>query len=320
MKRIYDTIVIGAGPAGTSAACYAKRYGLDTLLISPNIGGQVNFTKKIFSNTAAGHGISSSVLVKRYEDSLNKENVNIVSQKVIDISKENEYYVIKTDDDQIFYSKTIILAIGRGPKKISLPFDESVKDKTVNYFTDFPFRKFEDKKKILLVGGGYCGLDTAEELKDVCEEIIMIERTNKLGGNSRRQEEIKNCKNVKILMNTNLEKIHEINDQKFARLNVGGEIKEMGIDGIFVAVGTSPATNFLNKFEKNNQNELVISLSKEKGKMYMTSQEGIFACGDCNDMPAKGFEPLSVGEGIQCAKTVCNYLESATIKPGKLEE
>jgi thioredoxin reductase len=305
-EEIFDVIIIGGGPAGVSAATYAKRYGLKTLLITKEIGGQLKFTERIFSNPSAEHGIDAKELVKRYQESLEKEAVLVRYEEVLSLDKK-ELFKIKTSK-HTYKSKTVIISTGRGPKKINIPFDESVEDRTVNYFTDFPYYNLKNKKRMLLIGGGYCGLDTAEELKNISEKIYMVEMTNKLGGNKRRQDEIKSEKNIEIYMETIVEKIYQKGNQKYAVLSSKKERKDIEIDGVFVAVGTSPHTKFIKNVIKNNANELVIDLSKEKGRMYMTSIEGLYACGDCNDMPAKGFEPLSIGEGIQCAKTVCNYL------------
>lgn len=309
INNIYDAIVIGGGPAGISASCYASRYGLKTLLITNNIGGQVKYTHKIFSNPSAGHGIKSKELIKRYEESLNKESVAIILEEVVGIEKEGNIFSVETISDK-YFSRTVIIATGRRPKKIDIPFDDSVKNKGVCYFTDYPYQELKGEKNVLLIGGGYCGLDTAGCIKDFVDKVIIIEKSDKLGGNLKRQKEIESQKNIEIKKETFLQKVYESKNGLHAILNNQGNLEEIIIDKIFVAIGTTPNSEFLKNIKKNNNSEIIISLSKNNEKMYMTSLKGVFACGDCNDMPAKGFEPLSIGEGIQCAKVVANYLNN----------
>ncbi|NCU28104.1 MAG: NAD(P)/FAD-dependent oxidoreductase [Candidatus Moranbacteria bacterium] len=306
VKKIYDTIVIGAGPAGVNTACYAKRKGLDTLIITKDFGGQINYTSKIFSNISAGHGINSKKLIENYRKGIKHEDVSIVYDEVLDIKqKEDTNFIIKGKKNN-YKSKTIILTTGRKPKEVELPFDKSVKNKKICYFTDYPYHSLHKSKNILIVGGGYVGLDVAEELSHTAKTISIVEKTNHLGGNKRRQDKVKSASNIKIYMNSEVVNIYSKAEKIYALINHEGVAKEILIDGIFSSIGTVPVTNFIKRLVKTGDG--IIKTGYRGKSKFMSSKNGIFACGDCAVPGYKGFEPVAAGNAVECAYDVYSFL------------
>lgn len=304
----YDVAVIGAGPAGISAACYCKRKGLNTIIIYQELGGQINYTSRIFSNISAGHGVKSSTLIKRYKDALDYENVEKLNEKADNIRKDRGFFKIGTENRTIS-SKSTIVASGRIPKTVDIPFNENL-DKSkvcVSYFTDYPYRGLKNSKNVLIVGGGYIGLDVAEKLSDHCKNVYVVEKSGKLGGNKRRQDWVKSRKNVIVLMNSEVKEIYNQKGSPKAEVKRKNSKRNLDVDAIYVSVGTKPNTDFLN-VKKLPNGEIIVKDVHDRNNGSMTNRKGIFACGDCVEEPEYGFEALSVGEGMRCAKTVYNYL------------
>jgi thioredoxin reductase len=306
--KTYDVIVIGAGPAGVSAASYTQRKGLDTLLIYEKFGGQLNYTKELFSNISAKHGENCKELIKRYKYALKYEKVTQKKDRVLDIIKKGKTIVTKTSKNK-YSSKTVIVATGRIPQKINLPFDNSVPKslQNINYFTDYPYTSLKKRKKILIVGGGYVGLDVAADLSRHVQKIYIVERTGELGGNNRRIQEISKKKNIEIFLNTTIKSIKHENKELVIEISNKKNSKKIKIDRIFSATGTKPVSPNSN-VAKTNHGEIKITSSRNRLKRNMTSITGIFACGDCVEKTEYGFEPLAIGEGIKVAKTAANFL------------
>jgi len=308
-NKIYDVIVIGAGPSGVSAAAYTKRKGLDTLIIYEKFGGQLNYTDKIFSNISAKHGEKCKELIDRYKYALEYEKVVEKKEKVLDVVKDKNIFLVRTTKN-IFYSKTVIIATGRVPKEIKLPFDNNVPKELqrVHNFIDYPYSTLKKVKNVLIVGGGYVGLDVAEDLSEHVKKIYIIEKSANLGGNNTRIQEIKKKKNIEIFLNTTIKTISSpCKKELIVNLANKKNPPKLIINGIFVATGTKTISPSLN-VSKTKNSEIRITNSRNRIKRNMTSMEGIFACGDCVEPTEYGFEPLAIGEGIKTAKTVANYL------------
>ncbi len=297
-----DLVVIGGGPAGVSCALYAKRYGLDVRLVADSIGGQVRYTHAIYSNPSAGHGIDTNTLIGRYEKSLKKEKVPIIIGRVQSVSRHKEDCFIVTHDKGELHAISVVVATGRRPRQITLPISPSTKRIKIRYFTDYPYKGVPKGGVAVVIGGGYSGLDMVEELYDNFRTIHMVEKSGRLGGNTQRRARVKN--NGKIVTHTNAQilSIDEFDGCVTVTIESPSGLRKITADAIFVSIGTVPNTEFIDIVSKNESGEIIVNMDPAKGPLYVTSQKNIFACGDCTSMTPKGFEPIAVGQGIQCAE------------------
>ncbi|RMG35173.1 MAG: NAD(P)/FAD-dependent oxidoreductase [Methanobacteriota archaeon] len=303
----YELIVIGGGPAGISCATYSKRYGVDVCLFAEKIGGQVNYTDHIFSNPSAGHGVESQKLIARYLNALKYENVPIVSTRVKLVEKYGNDIVVHHSHG-VSIAGSLVVAVGRGPVKLALPIKGKISGGRVFYFTDFPYGKFVDSKKALIIGGGYSGIDMIESLGQRFSEYVVVEKSDKLGSNEHRRKRLLSRNDISIFMNSEVKEVEESNRDLLVRILTPKGEDEHAVDAIFVAVGSVPDTSFIDCVDRNELGEIIVKKSMAEGTMYETSEENIFACGDCTDIIPKGFEIVAAGQGVQCAKVVAGKL------------
>lgn len=310
IDRIFDTIVIWAWPAWVSAASYTKRKGLSTLLISKNFWGQILYTSRIFSNISAEHWIGTKELVKRYKNAIEYEHVEFVLDEVVSVlqDKKRKSFVVKTAKKD-FFSKTIIIATGRLPKHIPLPYKKGGDFSKLQSFDflDYPYDGLKKKQEVLILWWWYVWLDVAEELHKYCKNIYIVEKTGKLWGNARRQQEVSSLSNVTLFMNSTLKEILNQDKKYYAIIKTPDWEQKISIDGLYISVWTVPNAKIF-KGKKTSYGEIKTLLTKNRKKMTMTSINGIFACWDCVETTEYWFEPLAIWEWIRCAKTVCNFL------------
>jgi thioredoxin reductase len=297
-KDIYDVIIVGAGPSGTGASSYCERMGLKTLLIYKQFGGQVNFCEKMYSISSAP-AIESKILLSRYRKTT--KNVEKFCDCVNTIYKKNDIFNVIGEKEE-YFSYSVIISTGRRPYRLNF----KNYDGEMLTYEDYPFEVVSKDDIVLIIGGGYCGLDIASFLSAKVSKIIVVDKSNALGGNKyRRKSFLKNNNNTyhlnsQILFETN-ESVLIMSKDKIS--------KKERITKFIIAVGCKPNTDFLDKSLLNKKGEIVVFKGKSKWKENMSRIEGLFAAGDVTDRPIHGFVSLAEGMGLETAKAVYYYLE-----------
>jgi alkyl hydroperoxide reductase subunit F len=298
--KIYELIIIGAGPAGITAGIYAARKKIDFIIITKDIGGQASLSWEI-ENYIGYQFITGPELVEKFIEHIKEFNVEIKeNEPVKKILMEDKIFKIISDKNE-YLSKTIIVSTGRKPKKLGVKGEDEFKNKGLTYCATCDAPLFRDKE-VAVIGGGNAGLDAVIQLSRIARKIYLIEIKNELTGDRFVIEKIKNIKNVEIMTGT---KIKEIKGDKFVegiRIEKEGKENEIKVSGIFVEIGSIPNSEIIDFVEKNEYGEIIVDCKNR------TSFPGVFSAGDVTNVFAKQII-VACGEGAKASISSFEYLK-----------
>lgn len=308
-----DVIIIGGAAAGLTAAIYAARRALKTLVITKNIGGQANLAPSI-ENYPGYLGISGIELMQKFQEQAVKSGAEIVFDEVLEIKEIDGKYLVKTKSKE-YETKAVILAFGKTPRNLDVPGEKEFQGKGVSYCAVCDMPLFKDKT-VAVVGGGNSALDAALYGSDVAKKIYLIHRRKEFRAFEYMVEKVKERQNIEIILDT---VVKEIKGEKFVKSVViqnvlTGEIKELNVDGVFIEIGSEVKTDFIKdlvKLDKNNQ--IVVNNFCET--FYPNSKKkrlGVFAAGDVTDSPYKQIVS-SAGDGCKAALQAYTYVNKIEV-------
>ena len=300
---LYDLIIIGAGPAGLSAAIYAARKKINTLVLAGHTASQTIEAHQV-ENYLGIFAIPGTELADRFLEHAKKINIKIKNgAEIIKIETQNGEFKITAQDGQ-FSAKSIILATGKKYRELGVPGAKEYEGKGITYCATCDAPLFKNKT-VAVVGAGDAGQDAAYQLTQYAAKIYLLNKYPELrGDNLQLQEQLKIHPKIKILNNSEPAKVKGDKLVKYLVYAVNGQTEEIAVDGIFVEIGSVPASKFLNGMVKlNGKNEVIVD-----PKTNMTSLPGIFAAGDVTDMPHKQMI-IAAGEGAKAALSVYEYIK-----------
>ena len=301
MKKIYDLIIIGAGPAGITAAVYAARKKIDTLVVTKDIGGQAALSGDI-QNYTGYQFISGPELAEKFEEHMRKFNFDIrENEEVTKLAADRSNFLVKTDKNS-YRAKTIIVASGKKSRELGVSGEKKFKNKGLVYCAtcDAPLFSGDD---VAVIGGGNSSLDATLQLMKIANHVYVINITNHLTGDEIMQEKIKKSKKVSILNNS---QVIEISGDDFVdAIKIEKDKKEetLAVQGIFVEIGLIPNSGFAVDLNKTKIGEIKVNNKN------ITNIPGIFAAGDVTDVFEKQII-IAAGEGAKAALSVFHYLSS----------
>ncbi len=279
---IYDLIIIGAGPAGVSAAVYAARKKLKTLLVAPEFGGQSVVSEGIenWIGTIKLSGAELAENLKKHIFAYASDSVVIKEGEwVQDIIKEGEVFKVKTDAGE-YDSKTVLIATGSTRRKLDIPGAVEFDNKGLTYCAscDGPLFSGQD---VVVIGGGNAAFETSAQLLAYCKSVTLLNRTESFKADEVTINKLSQNQNFKIIKNAALK---EIKGDKFVSSiayedAVTKEINEIQTPGIFVEIGLIPTTGFAKNVVKLNQ----IGQIPVDPRTQRTEIKGLWAAGDCTD-------------------------------------
>jgi len=300
----YDLIIVGGGPAGVSAGIYASRYGLNTLLITKEFGGQLAKKAVAIENYPGFPEISGLDLIKEFEKHLKKYKIETVKDTVRKLEKKDDKFKVMTEKNE-FEAGAIIVATGADPRKLEVPGEEEFIGKGVSYCVACDGPLFRDKV-VAIIGGGNTGFEAALFMSKIAKKVYILEYNLSPAADKINQDRAAGVPVVKVITNAALEKIEGekfVNSLTYKDRATGKE-NNLKIDGVFVEIGTQPATSFAKGLVDFNEVDEIIIDSKT-GK---TSTPGLFAAGDADDVPYRQVV-IAAGEGAKAALSVIKYLQ-----------
>lgn len=305
LPEIFDTIVIGGGAAGITAAIYTVRKNLKVLLLTKIIGGQAALSGDV-ENYPGFTMITGADLARKFrEDLMNFENKGLWIKEgveVTDLSGADPDFIAKTADGGQYHGRTVIIASGRIPKMLGIPGEKELFGKGVATCAtcDAPFYKDKD---VAIVGGGNSALDAAFSLQKVARTVVIINTTDTLRGDEILMKNVTSSPKVKVL--NNHEALEILGDQAVGGVKIKnrqtGHQQVIPVSGVFVEIGWTPATSFDKLTNKNDKGEIEVD---EYGA---TSVPGIYAAGDVNDVWGEQIV-IAAGEGAKTALRVAEHL------------
>ena len=313
---MYDVVVVGGASAGLTAAMYASRQGLKTLIITKDIGGQALLTNDIENYPAFEH-IGGFELMNRFEQQAKSFGAEFVYEEVSSIQKnKTRHLTVKTavTTDNQYDTRTIILAFGKTPRDLNVPGEKEFKGKGVSYCAvcDGPLFK---NKTVSIVGTGESALEAAIYLKQLASKVNIIHRTDKPIGSEDtidllQQRQQSNSK-ISFIPNSVVKSINgssKVESLTLFNSKTNTEYK-IAVDGVFIEMGYIAKTDIVKDLVRlNNNKEIIVD------KYCVTYHEGIFAAGDVTDVPYKQ-AVISAGQGAIAALSAYNYIQKLEGKP-----
>ena len=300
---MYDIIIIGAGPTGLTAAIYAARRMMKTLVISKNIGGQMVWASEI-ANYPGVKTIGAIELVQNMSQQVKDFGVGIKIDEVKKIDKNTDGSFKIDGKKQSYLTKTIVLAMGLAPKQLGLARENQLVGKGISYCANCDGPLFKGKP-VAVVGGGNAALDAAEVLSKIASQVYLIYHKPKFKGFESLVAWVEARKNIIIMLASDVVEI--IGEQKLERLKIENKIdrtvKEIKVDGFFIEIGHTPKTEWLaNLVERDGKGQIIADLSAQ------TSQAGVFAAGDVTPGEFKQII-IGCGQGAVAALSAYKYLQ-----------
>uniref|UniRef100_A0A7V0Z563 Thioredoxin reductase n=1 Tax=candidate division WOR-3 bacterium TaxID=2052148 RepID=A0A7V0Z563_UNCW3 len=303
-NRIYDLLVVGAGPAGLTAGIYGARSGLDTVLIEKGIPGGIMTTTDLVENYPGfPEGITGSQLGDLMKKQCQRFGVEIKNGEVKGIKKENGIFYIHLDNTEVL-AQTMIIATGSSPRRLNVPGEEKFLGRGVSYCAtcDGPLFKNQD---IAIIGCGNSGLQEGRFLLKFVRSITFVEFLPRVTADKILYDYFVDKENVKFLLGSEVVSIDgetRVESIKIKNRKTGEEM-QIKVSGLFIYVGLIPNSEFIKGILKTDENGFIIT-----SENYETSIPGIFAAGDVR---AKKIRQVVVAcsEGAQAAISAYHYLE-----------
>lgn len=313
MQEVKDVIIIGGASAGLTAAIYAARRAMKTLVITKDIGGQANLSH-IIENYPGFSGVSGVDLMQKFYEQALESGAEIIFDEVSEIKETNGNFLVKAITGE-HVSKTIILAFGKTPRSLEVPGEKEFQGKGVSYCAICDIPLFKDKT-IAVVGGGNSALDAAINGSDIAKKVYLIHRRKEFRAFEYMIKKVKQRKNVEFVLDT---LVKEVRGDKFVRSIIvknilTNEVKEIAVDGVFVEIGSEVKTDFVKglvRLDGNNQiiiNDLCETFYPSSDK----KRPGVFAAGDVTNTPFKQIVS-SAGDGCKAALQTYIYLTKTEI-------
>jgi thioredoxin reductase (NADPH) len=276
MSHIYDMIIIGGGPAGYSAALYATRGGLDTLVIEKmSAGGQMALTDIIDNYPGFDEGVDGFALGMKMQQGAERFGAKSEYGEVLSVNLKDPVKTITTDSGE-YQARTVVIATGANPRPLGLPNEASLVGRGVHYCAHCDGRFYKDKT-VMVVGGGNSAVSDALYLSRIAKKVFLVHRRDTLRASKIYHEPLMKAENVEFLWNRTVSDVVMGDRMIGATLRDGktGAFEQVLCDGIFVSVGRVPVTDFLGGALPLDDYGYIIADETTK-----TSIPGVFAAGD----------------------------------------
>jgi thioredoxin-disulfide reductase len=294
----YDVVIVGGGPAGLTAAIYAQRRGLKSLVLVAELGGQMAKITDI-ENWPGEDKINGATLALNTKNQAEKLGSKIVYEQAIKIEKlDNSTLSVKTTQKE-FIGKTVILAFGKTPRALRVPGEEELMGKGVSYCVNCDGPLFKNKN-VVIVGGGNSALDAAVMMSGIAREVHLIHRKEKFRGEEYMIKKVISLKNVTTHMSCEIKKINGTDSVKSVELSRG---ETLNIDGVFIEIGFIVNDSLVKGILKTDKFGQVMVDPHQ-----VTSLPGVFAAGDLTNMPYQQLI-IACGEGATAALSAFDYIQ-----------
>ena len=300
---MYELIIVGAGPAGMTAAVYAARKKLNALLLSYNIGGQVLWTAGV-ENYMGYQFIEGPQLMEKFREQVKQFPIDTkTGEKVSSLSRMNGSFELRTDAGARYQAKAVIIATGKRPRQLDVPGEEKLRGRGVTYcaICDGPLFAGE---RVAVIGGGNSALEAVDDMTKIAEHVYLVSLTP-LTGDQILIDKVKAADNLTMLLRHEVLEIlgeSRVEGIRIKDLN-SEQVKELKVGGIFIEIGLIPNSEpFQGVVRVNHLGEIEVNCANETGV------PGLFAAGDVTNVPEKQIV-VAAGEGAKAALQAHRYLQ-----------
>ncbi len=283
MEHIYDMIIIGGGPAGYTAALYAARAGLDTVLIEKMApGGQMALTGDIDNYPGFADGIDGFTLGMQMQRGAERFGAVTEYDEILSVDLSAEIKRVMTDS-RTYYGKTVVVSTGANPRKLGLADEDRLIGRGIHYCAHCDGR-FYKEKTVVVVGGGNSAAQDALYLSRLAKKVYLVHRRDSLRATKIYHEPLMSAENVEFVWDSAL------TDLSFADRLSGvtvknvksGESREIACDGVFVSIGREPVTSFLGGALELDPAGYILADESTR-----TNIDGVYAVGDVRTKPLR---------------------------------
>jgi len=300
---MYDLMIIGAGPAGIAASVYAARKRINALLISGDVGGQVNKTMGI-ENYLGYQFIEAPELIDKFQTQIDKYPIKQkIGEKISRLDKISGGFEALAESGERFQSRAAIYATGKSPRKLNVPGESEYTGKGVTYCAICDGPVFAGQQ-VAVVGGGNSALEAALDMVKIAEHVHIISLTP-LSGDAILIERLSEAKNLTEYIGYQIEKIEgqDFVDTIVVKHTRTGQRQALKVGGVFIEIGLSPNSQAVRHLIKlNDIGEVPVNCSSE------TELPGLYAAGDVTSVPEKQII-IAAGEGAKAALQAHRYLQ-----------
>ncbi len=305
---MYDVIICGAGPAGLSAGIYASRRNLKTLIISKDIGGQINLATEI-ENYPGIEKISGIELTDTMKKQCEKFGVEFVTDNLIKMDLQGEVKKITTEYKGVFEAASVILATGAMHRTLGVKGEDKLTGRGVSYCATCDGPMFRGKK-VAVVGGGDSALTSAVYLADLAEKVYVIHRRSSFRAEEANVKQAEEKDNIEFVFDSVLEEF--VGDPMLEKIVIKnkktGELRELEVQGCFIEIGSVPSTSLAQAAGVNLDEKGYIVTNEEME----TNVPGVFAAGDVTGGLAQ--VAVAVGEGAIAGTNAYYYVKKPEYK------
>ena len=312
MEHIYDIIIIGGGPAGYTAALYAARGGFETVVVEKmSPGGQMAATGIIDNYPGYEDGIDGFTLGMKMQKGAERFGAKTVYGEIISVDFSEQIKKLETAQET-FFAKTVIIATGAFPKELGVPKEKDFIGKGLHYCAHCDGRFYKDKT-VMVIGGGNSAASDALYLANIAKKVYIVHRRNTLRADAVYSKPLLRAENTEFIWDstvTGLITDEKLIGAKVKNINSGIE-KDIICDGIFVSIGRTPATHFLNGQLELDNNGYIIADESTK-----TNTEGVYAVGDVRTKALRQVV-TAVADGATAAHFAEEYLAETKMSSGQ---
>lgn len=301
---MYDIIIIGGGPAGLTAALYARRADKNVLVIEKEtFGGQITFSPKV-ENIPGFLELSGNEFAEKLVEQVISQGADFESCEVLRIVDGDTKTVVTDSGD--FEGKAVIIATGAKHRTLGLPNEEELIGEGIS-FCAVCDGAFYRNKTVAVVGGGNSALQEAILLSDLAKKVYVIQNLDFLTGEQKLQEQLRSKENTEIICGTVLEKYKSENGEItgiILKKQSDGTESEIAVDGVFLAVGLVPQNEYFKDVIELDSYGYAVSDETCK-----TKSKGIFTAGDCRTKRIRQVA-TAAADGAVAALAACDYVDS----------
>ena len=296
---MFDLIIIGAGPAGITAAIYAARKRIDTLIITKDIGGQTALSGDV-ENYTGYQFISGPELALKFEEHLRKFDLTLKENEAAQEVKRAANLILVRSDKGSYEARAVIIASGKRSRELGVPGEKEFKNRGLTYCATCDAPLFSGKD-VAVIGGGNSALDAAIQLIKIAGKIYIIDIAEKLSADMIMQQAARGSPKVTVLNGVSVTAIAGHKMVTAIKIKKEGKEELLSVQGVFVEIGLNPNSEFAPELEKNELGELKVNPHNQ------TNIPGIFAAGDVTDVPEKQIV-IAAGEGSKACLSAFKYL------------
>jgi len=317
MEEIYDVVILGAGPAGMTAAIYAGRYNLKTLVVGKSIGGTANLAGEV--ENWPGFAGSGMELMKNIRSQAERFGAEFLEGEILrvhgsQVAGRRSQFVVDVDGKDVF-GRSLIVALGTEHRQLNIPGEKEFLGKGVSYCATCDGNFFQGKK-VAVIGGADAAAKAALYLSSICEKVYVVYRKHEMRCEPIALSKICSTENIEIIyysvpteiMGSNrVESLRIVTDSRGQKDVEGeGEISErvLDVDGVFIEVGATPVVKVVEGLGLDFEKDYIVC-----GKDGRTNVEGVFVAGDVGNNAMKQMI-TAAGEGAVAAKSAYEFLQN----------